>query len=76
MVVVLFGCEVGDVVILFENWRRLVRLSFKGCVLGEGIEVVVEIKWFVVKRLRKSCENGKDEKDGGWWLGLVLLECD
>lgn len=72
----MFGCEAGDAVTPPENRRRSARLSSKGRVSGEGIEVVAEIKRPAVKRSRKSRENGKDEKDGGWRLGLVSLECD
>lgn len=59
-----WGVAAGDAVTPPENRRRSARLSSKGRVSGEGIEVVAEIKRPAVKRSRKSRENGKDEKDG------------
>lgn len=44
MVFVLLYCEVGDVVIFMENWRRFVRLNFKGWFFIEGVDEDIELK--------------------------------
>lgn len=47
-----------------ENRRRSARLNSKGRTSTEGVEEDTEPKQPVVKRSRKSRENGKDETDG------------
>ncbi|XP_024394576.1 uncharacterized protein [Physcomitrium patens] len=54
----------GDAVTPTENRRRSARLNSKGRPSTEGVDEDTELKQPVVKRSRKSRDNGKDESDG------------
>lgn len=55
----------GDAVTPTENRRRSARLNSKGRPSTEGVDEDTELKQPVVKRSRKSRDNGKDESDAG-----------
>lgn len=60
----LFHCQAADAVTPTENRRRSARLSSKGRSSTDGLEETSP-KPPVLKRSRKSRENGKDDTDGG-----------
>lgn len=60
----LFHYQAADAVTPTENRRRSARLSSKGRTSAEGLEETSP-KAPVLKRSRKSRENGKEETDGG-----------